>query len=61
MNRREREIIKLALLYLQSQLVDFCDQLEQDKPEDPITFNGVECVPPRDAEIKAVLNHFQDV
>ena len=33
MNQRDREIVKLALLYLQSQLVDFCDQLEQDEPE----------------------------
>lgn len=61
MNQRDREIVKLALLYLQSQLVDFCDQLEQDEPEDPITFNGIECEPPRAAEIEAVINQFQDV
>ena len=59
LNNRDREIIKMALLFFQSNREDFIDGHTEN--DDPFSVNGVETSEPTEAEVETVLNEFQDV
>lgn len=62
MTERNREIIKMALIYFLSNRDEFIEACTEGEEEGtPFEFNGVECDPPTEDEIAEALIEFQDV
>ena len=59
MDERTREIIKMALLYMNSNLPDVIECFEE--PGKPFAVNGTPTLRPLAKEVEAALHEFQDV